>query len=432
MVARVLEEKAPDMEAWEQAVLTASLTAGARALEAILAAVGCGRRTEPLLCDACGERMRSVGLRTKRLASLLGSVAFSRSLYVCPRCGASCFPGDRSLDVEHTGFSPGVRRMMARAGATRSFAEAEEDLRVYAHVEVNRRDIERVAEEVGRQIEAHQARATAEAPDASCPVPVMYVEYDGTAAPMRKGELAGRKGRQPGSEPKGREVKLGCIFTQTSFDKQGRPVRDEDSATYVAGIESSGLFGERIYHEAVQRGIEQARRLVVLTDGAAYNRTIKEMHFDRALHIVDIYHAYEHLTVLMDHLRTGPPEREAWAQMLGQGQIESLAQAATHALPARGRRRGLASKEIRYFLKNAERMRYAKFRSQGLFVGSGVIEAGCRTVVARRCKQSGMFWSRNGAHSILQVRCSLLSGRFDADWENICYDRAQRRGCPAA
>jgi hypothetical protein len=104
-------------------------------------------------------------------------------------------------------------------------------------------------------------------------------------------------------------------------------------------------------------------------------------------------------------------------------------------LPLRGQRRSLAIKEIRYFQKNAERMRYGTFRSQGLFIGSGVIEAGCRTVVGCRCKKPGMFWSCRGAHAILQARCSLLSGRFDADWEDIVCNRAKhptRHARPAA
>jgi hypothetical protein len=269
-VERVIAEKAPDMEAWEQAVLTASLAAGAKALEVVLATLGGGRRTEPVVC-ACGRRMDSVGLRTKQVVTLLGRASFPRSLFVCPACGASVFPGDQALDIAHTGFSPGVRRLMARAGAKHSFAEAEDDLRVYAHISVDRRDIERVAEDAGRQIEAHRTRQTGQLPAEGPPVPVMYVEYDGTAAPMRKGELAGRKGKQPGTDPKGREVKVGCVFTQTTVDENGYAVRDEDSTTYVAGIESSTFFGERIYGEAVRRGIERAGRIVVLTDGAAYN-----------------------------------------------------------------------------------------------------------------------------------------------------------------
>ena len=74
--------------------------------------------------------------------------------------------------------------------------------------------------------------------------------------------------------------------------------------------------------------------------------------------------------------------------------------------------------EADYFESNAERMRYPQFRRQHLFVGSGVIEAGCKTVVASRLKRSGMFWTVRGANAILALRCSLLNGRFEDYWEN--------------
>ena len=73
--------------------------------------------------------------------------------------------------------------------------------------------------------------------------------------------------------------------------------------------------------------------------------------------------------------------------------------------------------EADYFHNNIKRMRYPEFRAQHLFVGSGVIEAGCKTVVGSRLKQSGMFWTGKGANAILALRCSHLNGRFEVSWE---------------
>ncbi len=83
----------------------------------------------------------------------------------------------------------------------------------------------------------------------------------------------------------------------------------------------------------------------------------------------------------------------------------------------------LVRNEAHYFARNAQRMRYPAFRLQGLFVGSGVIEAACKTVIAARLKRSGMFWTLRGANAILALRCSRLSRRFDDYWES--------RSCPA-
>ena len=73
--------------------------------------------------------------------------------------------------------------------------------------------------------------------------------------------------------------------------------------------------------------------------------------------------------------------------------------------------------EADYFDNNKERMRYPKFRAQHLFIGSGVIEAGCKTIIGSRCKQSGMFWTVRGANAILALRCHHFNGRFEDYWE---------------
>ncbi len=62
-------------------------------------------------------------------------------------------------------------------------------------------------------------------------------------------------------------------------------------------------------------------------------------------------------------------------------------------------------------------MRYADFRKEGLFVGSGVVEAGCKIIVGQRLKQSGMRWTVAGANDIIALRCHQLSGRWEEFWE---------------
>ena len=74
--------------------------------------------------------------------------------------------------------------------------------------------------------------------------------------------------------------------------------------------------------------------------------------------------------------------------------------------------------EADYFVRNARRMRYPKFRRQHLFVGTGVIEAGCKIMIGSRCKQSGMFWTVRGANAILALRCCQFNGRFEDYWED--------------
>jgi hypothetical protein len=108
-------------------------------------------------------------------------------------------------------------------------------------------------------------------------------------------------------------------------------------------------------------------------------------------------------------------------ELLDEGNIEPLVTrlreiAVAHA----GGPAGLAQealKEAEYFATNATRMRYPEFREKGLFVGSGVVEAGCKSVIGSRLKRSGMFWTVRGANAIIALRCCRINGRFEDYWE---------------
>ena len=187
-------------------------------------------------------------------------------------------------------------------------------------------------------------------------------------------------------------------------------------------IETAELFARRIYAEAWQRGWSRALRKVVLGDGAEWIWNLAQQCFPGAVQIVDLYHARQHLWDLARKLFPGNEAGQkrwllALLDKLESGKIEELV-AELRSLPA-------AMPEIdekvrleaEYFHKNSNRMRYPEFRRQGLFVGSGVIEAGCKTVIGSRLKLSGMFWTVRGANAIIALRCNRLSGRFEDYWE---------------
>jgi len=366
---------------------------------------------------ACGTLMESKGLKTKELVTILGPVAYARSMFQCPACSSTRYPGDEALDVVETTRSPGVRRLMARSGSQSTFKDARDDLKVYAGVEVSAKDVERVAEHLGAEMEAWQALKR-EAPDTA--LPLLYIAYDGTGVPMTKKELTGRKGKDGPAHT--REAKLGCVFTQTATDEKGFPVRDPGSTTFVGAIETAEAFGERMYREAVHRGLLQAQRVVVLGDGAEWIKNIADLHFPQATVIIDLYHAREHVAELCKSLFTDEQQvirqRIRWWTYLDQGNVEKILLQAEQKLPTNAEARKKAEGELRYLEKNKHRMRYAEFRSQGLFVGSGVVEAGCKTVIGQRLKQSGMEWSVRGANAIIALRCVMKSNRFEDYWES--------------
>ncbi len=143
-----------------------------------------------------------------------------------------------------------------------------------------------------------------------------------------------------------------------------------------------------------------------------------------AVEIVDLYHAREHLWGRAAKLFPRDEKRRCgWARRLKKkldaGRIEPLVAALRSFETEDAELAHQLLLEADYFQRNAERMRYDEFRRQGLFVGSGVIEAGCRTVIASRLKRSGMFWSVRGANAIVALRCARLTRRrFDDYWDN--------------
>ena len=255
------------------------------------------------------------------------------------------------------------------------------------------------------------------------PIPVLYVEMDGTGVPVVKKETLGHQGKTDGQPAHTREVKLGCVFTQTRRDREGFPIRDRDSTTYTGGIESAEEFGKRIYLEACRRGWSRAAKRVVIGDGAEWIWNLADLHFPEAIQIVDLYHARQHLWELARKLHPNDAgKQKAWMKKhqrrrLDKGKIEKLVLSLRSIDSANPEVIEKIRIEAGYFERNAERMRYPRFRRQHLFVDSGVIEAGCKTVLGSRLKQSGMFWTVRGANAIVALRCCHLNGQFEDYWE---------------
>lgn len=398
--------------------------AGAMTIQRLLSMPGSQAQQVPC---GCGQQARYHETRSKQILTMLGPVVYERAYYRCPSCHQGQSPRDRELDIVGTECSPGVRRMLAAVGSETSFDKGREHLHLLAGLEVTTKAVERHAEAIGTDIagreQAQRDRVVQlEFPDIlGAAVPVLYVEMDGTQLPMVRAELEGRAGRTQGQPARTREVKLGCVFTQTTTDAEGRPIRDTASTTYTGAIETAEVFGRRLYVEAFERGWDRAKKKVVLGDGAEWIWNIADQHFAGAIQIVDIWHAREHLwDVAAQVFPADEKQRKRWVkkliQKLNRGRVENVVSELRRLPTRKAEVREQLRVQADYFERNRDRMRYPKFRKQGLFIGSGVIEAGCRTVIGSRLKQSGMFWTLRGANAIIALRCNRLSGKFEDYW----------------
>ena len=299
-------------------------------------------------------------------------------------------------------------------------------MKLLADLEVTTKAVERTAEAIGADIAAREQEEIRRAVQLELPivigqpVPILYMQMEGTGIPVVQKETVGRQGKTEGQPSHTREVKLGCVFTQTTWDEEGYPIRDPDSTTYVGAIESADPFGKRLYVEAWKRDWGHAEKKVVMGDGAEWIWNIADQHFPGAVQIVDLFHARQHLGELARKLHPNDEvQQKAWIKVhqrrLDKGKIEKLVVSLRSTDSDNPEVADTIRTAADYFERNADRMRYPEFRRQHFFVGSGVIEAGCKTVIGSRLKQAGMFWTVRGANAIA-LRCCQLNNRFEDYW----------------
>jgi len=366
------------------------------------------------------------GRETRQVDGLFGSFPLARDYFYHAGKKQGHYPADAALGLE-TGQTPALARLVCLEGADEtSYQKAENHLLETGGIQVSARQIQRMVQRVGAAAQAWQERP---AQPGGSAVPKLYVSADATGVPMRKEELVGRAGKQADGSAKTRSAYLGCVFTQHHTDEEGHPVRDYESTTYVSSFGSIDEFGPLLRQDAIRRGLALARQVVLLIDGAEGLARMGRLCFPTALQIVDFYHALEHAGQVLVALlgsKEHPDYRKRlsrWARRLLNNQVESLITQARQECAGQTRAPAV-EKELGYFIHNVQRMQYGTFRRQGLFIGSGVIEAGCKTVIGARCKQSGMFWGEPGAQNVLALRAIQSSRRLAEFWKDRLNARA--------
>jgi hypothetical protein len=389
-----------DLAQVERGVLFAARGIGCVILQAALETMDNGKTTSHRLC-ACGCPQRYVSDRPKTLQTLLGPVEIRRAYYHCRNCGKGEFPLDRALGVDRTSLTPGVQEVVAWADAELAYGRASEFLERTMGLSLSKDAHETVSATLG---EAAQPREIDRAAQAWAPLPPaeqLYVSCDGVKVNTHEGW---------------KEPKLGAVF-RARLDENGQPIRGP--TRYVAHLEEAEPFGERLWQLADSVGVEKAKTVIVLGDGAPWIWNLADFHFPQAVQIVDFYHALERLGEVARNLWAEDASKaKAWLApcktALHNGEVALVIRSLKRLTPSRKDLREMIRKAIGYFHENRERMRYNHFRAKGYFIGSGIVVAGCKHVVAKRFKQSGMRWSREGFLKLLHLRLCILNGDWDA------------------
>jgi hypothetical protein len=381
-----------------------------------------------------GHELRLVGYRKKQILTILGKVDFKRAYYQCEccqrkrgdevgeekhdRCAHGRAPADEIWGVDQRRTTPGVQKIISYLCARLTFEEAAETFADLLPLAMSARQAQVLMKPVGEALAKredgevkelfkqaeHKYSCEKEKEDLlkAKTLDRLYIELDGVLARMRRGSVEMEKDEQKRKGDIYREIKVGAVF----LAERGRERSElapqvwidtpkKGSMRYVARRSARGGFGPLLASVAYQAGLPQAKQVVVLGDGAPWIWKLAEEHFPAAVHIVDLYHAKQHVWEVA-HAVFGQscPQACAWAglacDLLVHGQIEELVTLIRQLppiAPPPGQSKSVPEQAIGYFTTNASRMRYPAFRAQGLHVGSGIAEAACKTVVATRLKR---------------------------------------------
>jgi hypothetical protein len=379
-----------------QAVVEATLpqTAGQRSY------AGCSRPC------GCGGRARFVSYRRRWVGTLYGAVAVERAYYHCRRCGTGQAPWDGAQGLTERLWTAGVKALVAQVAARMSYGETVELLGQLVGLRIEESSCEHLVAEVGARV---RAREQAE-----------QEQYLTGLAALTAGEVRARQyvsldGSHAHLDGAWHEVKTGVVYEGVpgaeGVDVAVRP-------RYVSAPEPAEQFGERLYVAAAQAGVEQAREVIVVGDGAEWIWNLAAHHYPQATQIVDYWHACQHLYALAERQYGESSVRgRRWAQQqcrrLRRDGPAPVRRALRRLRPATPEAAEALRVERGYFTKHAARMQYPQFRRRGLMIGSGLAEAGCKVVVGHRLKQAGMRWTRRGADHILALRCLVLNRDYD-------------------
>ncbi len=379
-------------------------------------------------CPHCHESARFVDYRPKTVQSLVGTFRLKRAYYHCPSCGAGALPWDEALGLSRQALTPGARELVCIAGAVDSFAEAADVvLRKLSGLHVSESTAERTSEAAGRDI-GH--RLAAGEPFGTSQPWAWHKDAEGKTCAYVSIDLTGLGMQGPdGAAAEGRMAAVGMIYNPVPEDPtlwarpQGRAPQFQ--ARYLAGLEGQASLAEPLRRQAAQVGMDQAQRWIALSDAGAGVEDFLRVNFGRVEAVIlDFYHVAEHLGDLGRALYpSDEATREGWIErwchrLKHEGGAVVLEALRALPLPGREAVRTVYGAVLTYFENQVHRMAYPTYQAKGWAIGSGPVEAACKTVIGKRMKGGGMRWGEDGADEMCHLRALFASGQkqWDAYW----------------
>ena len=369
--------------------------------------------------------------RPKTVISLFGPIRLWRAYYHGKECGHGHVPWDQQLGLCPRKLTPAAEELAALAGTLTDFEEASHwSLRRMCGFTLSESTVERVTEEAGLRLKQvlDEGQTVGEnkpyswhrdANGQTC----AYVSLDATGVPQQG---------PGGVSAECRMVYVGKVYNPVCGDqtKTSKPA----SARYVATICNLEKMGLLLRRQATAVGFDDAQQQLAISDGGAGLEDLFRQRFPRAEIMLDFWHAREHLVELAQAIfpcdvATRTSWMEARSHQLkhegGQSVLTFLETLDLSGLSAAGRQS--YAEHVGYYRNHVHKMDYPRYIANGWQIGSGPVEAACKTVVGRRLKQSGMRWGVAGADALshLQALHQSEPHRWQVFWRNYRHYRLQ-------
>lgn len=360
------------------------------------------------------ESERHAGNHSKRIVTLFGETSpIKRTYWYDEETHKGHFPFDEKLGLIGR-YTPAASADMVRCAVDHPFADAAKEFSSKHAFKISADTIRDIVKKQYKTVLKFAKENNSSKEDNDKQIPLACIVADGTGIPLRKKSLQGAKGKN--GKAKTREVKAGAIFL-ASNTSENEPHRNVDTTSYVATTYRAEKFGRILRDEFDRRFGKLPETTLYITDGGKWLQTIQKNHFSFAIPVLDIYHALEHLTPLMlglgfkENTKNWKYYYKRWSKFIKEGKTKKMLDYILKNL--NDKLRGDAKREYKYYENNLDRMKYDEYRKNGWFIGSGVIESGCKNVIGKRFKQSGMMWSLKGAKSLLPLRTLYKSERLE-------------------
>jgi hypothetical protein len=348
-----------------------------------------------------------------------------RAYYHCPACHAGHFPVDAALGFSARRLTRAAEELATLAGTVGSFADgAKKFLPKMSGLRLSESTVERTTEDAGQRLgklldDGHTLGKAVDWPwnhDAKGQT-VAYVSIDATGVGIQ-GEGA--------AKAEGRMAWVGKIYNPAAPPTEAFPKPHPSSARYLAGLSSLADLGEPLRNQAAQVGMDRVQQWVGVTDCGSGVEEFLRVNFPRAVLIADFFHVAEHLGDLAKAWHPGEPEAaksrlDEWCHRLKHEGGPAILKA-LEGLDRAGRSESaweVYRQVTQYIGNHMDRMDYPSYVTAGWQIGSGHIEAACKTVVNQRLKLSGMRWGCDGADAVCHLRALYEgeSSQWDAFWE---------------